>query len=397
MPAASLKPAAILLAAGFSTRMRAFKPLLPLTKDLTPLRALCAMYTELGIPVLVVSGHRADEVEEEAARLQARTVRNPHPETGMFSSVLAGLSALPAKCTHVFVHPVDMPMTRPLTPLFLLRAAGKEPARTYVPSFQGRMGHPPLLSGAAIEHIRTWPGENGLRGAMDNLPPPLAPCPLPVPDRFCLLDMDTPENLDSIRALWPQRGYLTPIEALELLRIHGVPDKGLAHAQSVGGVAAAWAQRLGALHPDCPVDAELAHSGGLLHDLCKGLPRHAQAAAMYLRELRLPSLARLVEAHHDLALPEDAPVTERELVCLADKYVHGAKPVALEERFAAKLAQYAGDAEACAAIHGRLEQAQAMEARIGALLGGPPARFAAEALNDAKAEKPAHCTSHKHN
>jgi hypothetical protein len=95
----------------------------------------------------------------------------------------------------------------------------------------------------------------------------------------------------------------------------------------------------------------------------------------------LPAVARLVEEHRDCTLADHEPVTEKELVCLADKYVHGDRPVTLQERFGCKLELFAEDAEACAAIRGRLARAEAMELRLRREIGASPFEIVCSALH----------------
>jgi len=56
-----------------------------------------------------------------------------------------------------------------------------------------------------------------------------------------------------------------------------------------------------------------------------------------------------------------SPVTERELVYLADKYCYGGSFVPLQRRFDLKLEAYAQDTQACEAILGRLGRAKELE------------------------------------
>jgi len=91
-------------------------------------------------------------------------------------------------------------------------------------------------------------------------------------------------------------------------------------------------------------------------------------------------MARLVQDHRDLSLPEDEPVTERELVYLADKYCYGGNFVPVQRRFGLKLEAYAQDAPACEAIHGRLGRVKALEERIAREIGKEPALVAERAL-----------------
>lgn len=184
--------AALILAAGFSSRMGAFKPLLPLPfahGTLNPVQALCALYHTAGVDtIIVVSGHRAAEVEACAHACNARTVRNRRPEDGMFSSVCAGLDSLAeVTCSHLFVHPVDVPLVRHSTVRALLKAAQETPEKVLIPSYAGEEGHPPLFPSIFLPVVRQWSGEQGLHGALQTLPR----MTVALADDTILFDMDT--------------------------------------------------------------------------------------------------------------------------------------------------------------------------------------------------------------
>jgi hypothetical protein len=98
-------------------------------------------------------------------------------------------------------------------------------------------------------------------------------------------------------------------------------------------------------------------------------------------------MARIVEEHRDCALADDAPVTERELVYLADKYVHGDRLVSLQERFGRKLELFSGDAGTCEAIRGRCARAEAMEQRLCRETGVLPFDLARDALMKGDADR----------
>lgn len=385
---------ALILAGGFSSRMSSFKPLLslplslpaPVTVEPSALACVAQTYRTAGISqIMVVSGHRAEEVEAEARRLGLGTVRNPYPEQGMFSSVRVGLQALSTEQSFCFVHPVDIPLVRPLT-LHLLWQA-RHPHCPSLPTFRGQEGHPLLLPVSLWAEAVQWTGERGLQGWLHALPVSRGLQRVPVPDRLSLCDMDTDADYALLRALALRYPVLEPAECREMLVLHRVPERGLLHGRSVGLVAAALAARLREAHDhyasvlgtEYP-DSSLCLSGGLLHDICKGQPQHEQAAGILLRELYLPLMASVVEEHRDMQLADTEPVTEKELVYLADKYVQCHRAVSLEQRFGQKLQQYSHDAEAFQAIQGRLARAKAMEARLQKSLGESPESVARKVL-----------------
>ncbi len=383
------------------------KALLPLPlgaagESCSALEGLARLFCHLGIEhISVVTGWHAAHIEPAAQALGLAVARNPRPEDGMFSSVCAGLSALaggdPALAeTPVLVQPVDVPLVRPMTIQALLEAHAADPENVLVPTFAGQEGHPPLLPARHLAHVLRHAhsgGENGLRGALEGLPVRH----IPVADGLMLPDMDRPEDYESMRLLASRRETLRPGEALELLRLHEVPEKGLRHGRAVGTVAAALAKallqarrtkKLGLVGntvtnpgfaPDLApgfdlglgsvLNPDLALAGGLVHDIRKGAKGHEAAAGRLFRKLHLPVMAHLVEDHRDLTLPDDQPITERELVFLADKYCYGSSFVPVRQRFEQKMETFG--AEAAQAIKGRMERALAMEARLARELGCP--------------------------
>src|SRR6185295_12087091 len=82
--------AAILLAAGQSRRMGAFKPLLPFGNKTVIER--CIDYLQEGgvETIVVVLSHRADEVRKSLAAHQLIFALNPDPNSEMGASIAAG-------------------------------------------------------------------------------------------------------------------------------------------------------------------------------------------------------------------------------------------------------------------------------------------------------------------
>ncbi|WP_300162404.1 DVU_1551 family NTP transferase [Solidesulfovibrio sp.] len=357
---------AVVLAGGLSSRMGArFKPLLPLTDGRSALACLAGAFRRAGVgDILVVTGHRAPEVTDEARRLSLRTVHNPDYETGMFSTVKAGLAALPGDCRALCITPVDVPLFRPATAARLLSRLEEEDAPDVVyPVFSGERGHPPCLRAAIVPRLLAHVGNGGLRQA-------LAPFPfeeVAVPDANILADMDTPDDYAALRALAPRRGIPTPAEAEALLAIEKVPPQGLAHARGVAAVAEALAKALNAA--GASLDVALVKSAALLHDVAKGNKHHEAAGGALLESLDFDAAAPIVAAHRDCLLADDAPLTEKEIVYLADKFVFGRWLVPVASRFGQKLDLFAHDPEAAAAIVRRRGNALRVLARVEAQMG----------------------------
>ncbi len=356
--------AAVILAAGRSSRLGEFKPLLPLAG-----RTLLARAVELcreggAEEALVVTGHRGEEVAAAARELGARPAANPRPGEGMFSSVRTGLQALSPDRAAVFVLPVDLALVRPFTLRRLAEVQEAGGAAVVHPTFRGERGHPPLLSRRVLPRVLAHGGEGGLRGALAALEPEAEE--VATFDRNILLDLDTPEALAGMAARAARLARPDPEEAEEVARLLALPAEVLAHGRAVAELAERLARALAAR--GVALDPELAWAAGLLHDLAKGRPGHAREGARILAELGLGDLAPVVAAHEDLGPPAGEP-GEKEVVCLADKLVQGNRRVELTARFAAKLAAHGHDPAARAAILARRERARGLRAALEARCG----------------------------
>ena len=156
---------AILLAAGYSSRMGRLKPLLPIGET-TVIRRQADILHGLTDRTIVVTGYRGEEVEAHLSGCHADTVRNPAFAEGMFTSVKAGILALDRDVSAFLILPVDYPLvTRKLIADLIEEFQRSEPLVLY-PSFSMRKGHPPVISSACIPGILSYQGGAGLKGAL---------------------------------------------------------------------------------------------------------------------------------------------------------------------------------------------------------------------------------------
>ncbi len=179
--------AAIILAAGLSSRMVENKLLLPWTDGEAIISQVVKAYIKAGVdPIIVVTGRDADRVADAVAGYQAALVHNPDYATGeILSSVKTGLKTLPNTLDGTFIQPGDMPC---ITSDVIRRlAAAHEAGWNVAPARQGQRGHPVLLDRAYWRAMLDLPAgarpREALRGARLRL--------LAVEDEGVLLDVDT--------------------------------------------------------------------------------------------------------------------------------------------------------------------------------------------------------------
>ncbi|MBQ9679698.1 MAG: nucleotidyltransferase family protein [Ruminococcus sp.] len=186
---------AVIPAAGLSSRMGAFKPLLPYLDSTVIGSAVDAVmpYTDR---VTVVLGYRADEVRKELFDRfgdKVKTVVNPdYRSSDMLRSVQLGLESL-GDCDGFFLLPGDMPAIAPSTFETLLSAFDGEKKVIY-PVWNGRRGHPPLIHAALIPEIMHFKGSGGLRAILEAYPAEQ----VLLNDNGIMADLDTPEDYAEI-------------------------------------------------------------------------------------------------------------------------------------------------------------------------------------------------------
>jgi molybdenum cofactor cytidylyltransferase len=189
--------AAVLLAAGKSRRMGAFKPLLPFGER-TVAEACVGNLREGGIEeIVVVIGHRADEMRERLAHLPIRFAVNAETESEMGVSIARGVEQVSPEATAVFIALVDQPAIPPTTIAFLNEAAVREGKRLVVPEYEGRGGHPVRIDLSFRRELMNLDPQRGLRAIFEAHSEEVLRVPVNSP--YVARDMD---QWDDYRALY---------------------------------------------------------------------------------------------------------------------------------------------------------------------------------------------------
>jgi len=199
-PEKGRRVAAVILAAGRSTRMGGPNKLLAEIggRPLVRIAAEEALASRAR-PVIVVTGHQRDKVEAALAGLEVQLAHNPDFADGLSTSVKTGLSAVPADIDGAIVCLGDMPQVR--APLIEKLVAAFDPERgalVVVPTIDGKRGNPVVWSRRFFPELMTLDGDIGARNVIGRYPE--AVIEVPLTDTAALIDVDTPEALNRVKA-----------------------------------------------------------------------------------------------------------------------------------------------------------------------------------------------------
>jgi CTP:molybdopterin cytidylyltransferase MocA len=147
--------------------MGAFKPLLPFG-DVTVIESCINALREGGVDeIIVVLGHRADEVKERIKRLNVSFAFNPKPESEMSESIACGAREFSSDVDSTFIALVDQPAIPSRVIRKLIQTRQRTNAKLIVPTFQNRGGHPVLVDLCFRKELLNLDSQNGLRGLFE--------------------------------------------------------------------------------------------------------------------------------------------------------------------------------------------------------------------------------------
>ena len=197
VPDSSRPVALLLLAAGASTRMGQPKQLLPY-KGRTLLRHAAETAVATGCsPLVLVTGALHEELAAEVAHLPYEVVHNPDWQSGMASSIRAGLAAVaaarPAACLIMLS---DQPLVTPALLLQLLALQRQRQAPIVAAAYGDTVGVPAIFDQSLLPALQRLQGAQGAGRLIAELGTAVGRVSFPEG----LLDVDTPEQYAALLA-----------------------------------------------------------------------------------------------------------------------------------------------------------------------------------------------------
>jgi len=217
-----MKTGAVIVAAGMSSRMGDFKPMLKIGA-ISMVQRIIINFQQAGVfPIVLVTGFRGEELEKHISKMGVICIRNKdYEKTQMFDSAKIGFSYIKDKCDRTFFSPVDIPLFTVNTIMRLMESN----ALVAKPVCNGKEGHPILLSCSILPSLIAYKADGGLKEAISQC------CKdeetIDVIDEGILHDADTPEDFRQLIQRHNQQ-MLRPYIEISLMRENKLFDKNVA-------------------------------------------------------------------------------------------------------------------------------------------------------------------------
>jgi molybdenum cofactor cytidylyltransferase len=190
--------AAVIIAAGTSSRLGQPKQLLMLEGETLLQRAIRIAHKAGARPVLVVLGAHRDEIEAQVDFAGSNIVVNPNWEEGMASSIRAGVEALAEEtgCSGVLLMICDQPRVTPEHLGRMIDAFRHSETSAIASVYAGKRGIPAIFPRKVFAELLALHGDKGASRLLSE------------PDRQVVgivldggeMDIDRPEDLSHLRA-----------------------------------------------------------------------------------------------------------------------------------------------------------------------------------------------------
>lgn len=319
----------LIVAAGNSSRMGDFKPLMEINGFPMITMTVQSMRNAGIREITVVIGRNANEMRGILTPLGVHLVENPdYRKTDMLHSVQLGLKTM-TEAEGICFLPGDMPLISPLVLKKIKdRILGmKKSSQVLIPMLGEKQAHPPVFFPGAYTPILTWKGEGGMRRVFEFLEREY----VSLDDPGILMDADVQADIASMRKHAKATRGISGKLCAELYREMYLPENIRRHCIAVGNLAGKMAERL--IENGACLDVELCRSGGYVHDICRLLPCHEKRAGEFLEQKGYLALAEIAKAHGGFTEMPRSICQERVIVCLADKLVQETKRVTLWQRY----------------------------------------------------------------
>lgn len=348
-----MKIGAVIVAGGLSSRMKDFKPLLPIG-DRAIIELCINNFLLVGVEkIVVVTGYRSDDIIKKLTSYNINFVNNiNYSTTHMFDSVVLGLNEIKSKVDLVFISPSDSPFVQQFTLKAMIEEMNNKNICLLQPSFEGENGHPLLLNKSGIEKVLSHDGKLGLQGAIAKMKDNIFNKPFVDPG--LILDADTLDDYEKLLKFNKNKSCPSQELCYKIQDYFNMTENLKAHSEKVFKTSLNINEILRKQGIELDINTIIAAS--LLHDIGKGYYNHAEIGAHWLKDMGYIQVSEIVKEHMSINTISEIP-TEKEVVYLADKLVQDDYSITIEEKFNMRKGMFTEDKDAIFAVEQREKQA----------------------------------------
>lgn len=187
----------MVLAAGGSTRFGSPKALTRLEGRALIQHVIARALAVGGQAVTVVLGAHASDIVPAIGSAPVGLVVNRDWDSGLASSIRAGVERLPGSCAAVLLMLMDQPLVGTDALRRLVTTWSARPKEIVAAQYEGRCGVPAVFPRWAFAELRQLRGDSGARGLLQRHADRTVGVPMPE----AAIDIDTPEDLLGIGEL----------------------------------------------------------------------------------------------------------------------------------------------------------------------------------------------------
>ncbi|MCK5164811.1 MAG: NTP transferase domain-containing protein [Desulfobacula sp.] len=308
---------AIILAAGLSSRMNDFKPLLPLGGKTMVERVINLFKANDIADIIVVTGHNCRELEPFVKKAGALPVFNPDFPSGMLSSIQKGIKNIRPENSGFFLLPVDIPAIRPSTINLMIQKFQKTKDNVIMPYFDDTPGHPPLIPSRLKKNILGLKKGTTLRDLLWYEKKQMVP--LKVHDRGILMDADDQKGYKKVCRKIQTRDIPDKEECFSIINDILPENDGIRiHLADVSITALKIAHAV-----TDEINTDLVVAAALLHDIKRKEKDHAVKGAQWIDNMGFSEVSKIIARHMDIDVDPMIHIREKEIVYFADKICNG--------------------------------------------------------------------------
>lgn len=361
-----MKIKGLIVAAGLSSRMKDFKPLMKIENKPLIINTIDSLKKGGIEDISIVVGYRGEEIEKCVKDKNVNIIyNNNYNNTFMYDSFKLGLNRIKNNCDGIVFLPGDVGFVSKYTIDLLIKEINKSDSKIIYPVYKNTVGHPPIISSKCFEYLLNYDGNNGLKGAMQNFEEDSKK--IYTPDKFILCDMDYQEDFYRVKYDFENRQTISCEDCRYLLSYFDVSQSIINHSRKVKEICEDLSNSINKYKKIINVD--LVKSASILHDIKRKEKNHSKVGADLLKSLGYEKVADIVKTHMNLDEGMEDLINENTILYYGDKLVIEDKFVNLDIKFENKLNKFKNNREAQENIMKKYKAALNIKSNIISIIG----------------------------